>query len=103
MFTIVRDVNGHPYSHSEVARRISAAGRTSISPTYVLQLRRGRRPNPTKDHPKALATFFGVPTASLLDDDDTLRIDAELELLTALHDPAVRNLATGPEVHPTTA
>jgi transcriptional regulator with XRE-family HTH domain len=64
----------------------------AISHTYVWQLRKGLRDNPTKRHLEALAQFFGVPPAYFLDDDPN-GVQEQLELLVALRDNAVRSLA----------
>ena len=42
---------------------------------------------------EALADFFGVPVSYFLDDDDAVRIDAELAMLAALRDAGVRRVA----------
>lgn len=80
------------YSHEEVAAAIRARGVT-ISHTYIWQLRKGLRDNPTIRHLAALAGFFGVPAAYFINDADTARIDGELALLSALRDAAVRKVA----------
>jgi len=85
--------SGGEYTHDEVARAIKGAGGPTISATYVWQLRKGLRDNPTKNHIEALATFFGVPPAYFLDDAVAERIDAELELLVSLRDASVRQVA----------
>jgi transcriptional regulator with XRE-family HTH domain len=92
LFTVVRPPKGE-YTHEEVATAIRARGGPTISATYVWQLRRGLRDNPTKHHIEALAGFFGVPPAYFFDDDTTAEVDAHLELLAALRDPTVRSLA----------
>lgn len=81
------------YSFEEVAEAIRQQGGPTISATYLWQLRRGLRDNPTKKHIEALADFFGVPPAYFFDDDAMARVDAELELLTALRDGGVRQVA----------
>lgn len=80
------------YSHEEVAATIRARGVT-ISHTYIWQLRKGLRDNPTIRHLAALAEFFGVPVAYFISDADTARIDGELALLSALRDASVRKVA----------
>jgi transcriptional regulator with XRE-family HTH domain len=82
---------GREYTHPEIAERAAAAGH-SISPSYVWQLRHNPDKNPTMQSVEALAAAFGVPVTYFFDDpDDALRDN--LELLAALHDPAVRDLA----------
>ena len=90
--------NIHPsgrgeYSNEEVASAIRTRGGPTISATYLWQLRKGIRDNPTKKHLEALADFFGVPPSYFFDDEVTERIDAELRLLVALRDSSVRQIA----------
>src|SRR3712207_4629620 len=54
------------FSYREVASGVEASGAPTISPTYIMYLRKGERTNPTMQHVEALARFFGVPTAYFL-------------------------------------
>jgi transcriptional regulator with XRE-family HTH domain len=81
------------YTHEEVATAIREAGGPTISATYLWQLRKGHRDNPTKRHLEALSDFFGVSPAYFFDDEAAERIDAELALLTAMRDASVRQIA----------
>jgi transcriptional regulator with XRE-family HTH domain len=81
------------YSYREVAKAIEDRHGPTISASYLNQLRTGVKDNPTKRHIEALATFFGVPAAYFFDDDAAARIDAELDLLAALRDSGVRQIA----------
>lgn len=92
LFATVRPSKGE-YTHEEVANAIRDRGGPTISATYVWQLRKGLRDNPTKHHIEALADFFGVPPAYFFDDDAAAQIDAELELLAAMRDSSVRQMA----------
>lgn len=82
----------HEYSYEEVASAIRATGVT-ISHTYVWQLRKGVRDNPTIRHLEALAEFFGVPVSYFVSDTDAAKVDSELAMLTAMRDASVRNVA----------
>jgi transcriptional regulator with XRE-family HTH domain len=93
LFTVVRPANGDEYTFDEVAEAIKAQGGPTISATYLWQLRKGLRDNPTKRHLEALAGFFGVPPAYFFDDAEAERVDAELALLSALRDAPVRHIA----------
>ncbi|MFI6696268.1 helix-turn-helix domain-containing protein [Streptomyces sp. NPDC050433] len=93
LFSAVRPAGGDEYTFDEVAEAIKAQGGPTISSTYLWQLRKGLRDNPTKRHLEALATFFGVPAAYFFDDAQAERIDAELALLSALRDAPVRQIA----------
>ena len=85
--------HGREYTYEQVARGSEAAGGPTISATYVWQLRKGLRDNPTKHHLEALAAFFGVPPSYFFDDEAADDIAAELEMLTALRDDDVRAVA----------
>ncbi|MEV0779748.1 helix-turn-helix domain-containing protein [Streptomyces sp. NPDC050428] len=93
LFSAVRPAGGDEYTFDEVAEAIKAQGGPTISSTYLWQLRKGLRDNPTKRHLEALATFFGVPAAYFFDGAQAERIDAELALLSALRDAPVRQIA----------
>src|SRR6266536_5508726 len=93
LFRTVHPSNRGEFTFEEVAETIRARGGPTISATYIWQLRKGLRDNPTKKHLEALAGFFGVPPAYFFDDEATRRIDAELEVALALRDPVLRRLA----------
>jgi ESX-1-secreted protein regulator len=91
LFHAVHPAGRGEYSYEEVATAIREQG-VMISHTYIWQLRKGMRDNPTKRHLEALAQFFGVQPAYFLD-EDTAAVDDQLELLAALRDESVRNVA----------
>ena len=93
LFRTVHPSERGEFTFEEVAEEIRARGGPTISATYIWQLRKGLRDNPTKKHLEALADFFGVPPAYFFDNDASTRIDAELDLLVALRDSPVRDLA----------
>ena len=93
LFRTIHPGNRGEYSYEEAAAAIRINGGPTISATYLWQLRKGLRDNPTKKHLEALASFFGVSPAYFFDDEATARIDAELRLLIALRDGPVRHLA----------
>jgi transcriptional regulator with XRE-family HTH domain len=93
LFQTVHPAGRGPYSNDEVATAIQDRGGPSISATYIWLLRKGERDNPTLKHLEALAEFFGVPPAYFFDDSATARIDAELEMLSAMRDAGVSALA----------
>src|SRR5918912_4151596 len=93
LFKTVRPRDGGEFTFEEVAEGIRRRGGPTISATYIWQLRKGLRDNPTKRHLEALADFFGVSPAYFFDDAAAERIDAELALLAALRDAPVRRLA----------
>ncbi|RJQ67615.1 helix-turn-helix domain-containing protein [Pseudonocardiaceae bacterium YIM PH 21723] len=81
LFEVILDGRlARPYRNAEVASAITARG-TTISDTYIGQLRSGRKDNPTLRHVEALAEFFGVPAAYFLNDNDSGRIEQQLRSL----------------------
>jgi transcriptional regulator with XRE-family HTH domain len=81
------------YSLEEVAEGIRKRGGPTISATYIWQLRKGLKDNPTKKHLEALADFFGVSPLYFFDDEAAQRIEEQLVLLVALRDAPIRHLA----------
>lgn len=93
LFQTVHARGQSEYSNEEVAEAIRQRGGPTISAAYLWQLRKGLRDNPTKHHLEALAEFFGVPAAYFFDDAESAQIAAELDLLMALRDAPVRQIA----------
>lgn len=93
LFSIVRPAGSGEYSNEQVATAIRQRGGPTISATYLWLLRKGQRDNPTMKHLEALAGFFGVPVAYFFDDEAAKRVDAELDLLAAMRDASVRQVA----------
>jgi transcriptional regulator with XRE-family HTH domain len=93
LFKTVHPASRGEYSFEEVAASIRERGGPTISASYIWQLRRGLRDNPTVKHLEALADFFGVSAAYFLDDEAAERIEAELTMLAALRDSSVRRVA----------
>jgi transcriptional regulator with XRE-family HTH domain len=80
-------------SYMAVAEAIRTDQGVQISHTYIWQLRTGKRDNPTVQHLTALATYFGVPVSYFLDDEQTRRVEAQLELLQTIRDAGVTEIA----------
>lgn len=93
LFQIVRKPDRELFTNEDVATACRENTGESFSTTYLWQLRTGRRDNPTKRHLEALANFFDVPVAYFFDDDQGKQIRAGLELLGALRNAEVRNVA----------
>jgi transcriptional regulator with XRE-family HTH domain len=93
LFKVVHPADRGPYTYEEVAQAIRDRGGPTISAAYIWQLRQGRRDNPTMRHLEALAGFFGVPVAYFFDDEQSRRVDEEIELLHAMRDAEVRDVA----------
>ncbi|MEG8279523.1 helix-turn-helix domain-containing protein [Streptomyces sp. AHA2] len=96
LFETVRPDTTHEYSNEQVASAIRETG-VSISQSYIWQLRKGRKTNPTLRHLQALADFFGVPTAYFVDDVAGARIEEQLSAL-ASEQARLREAAQGSDV-----
>lgn len=81
LFAHHRPRNGQEYSNEQVAAAICARGEVTISQSYIWQLRKSHKDNPTYKHLQALADFFGVPVSYFFNDEVTNRVDAQLEKL----------------------
>jgi transcriptional regulator with XRE-family HTH domain len=92
LFSVIHPAKGE-YTYDQVSKAIEERGGPTISAAYIWQLRKGVRDNPTKRHLEALAEFFGVPPSYFFDEQAAHRVDAELELLAALRDHDVRQVA----------
>jgi transcriptional regulator with XRE-family HTH domain len=94
LFATMRHKGAPEPSNATVAAAITEQLGVPISHTYIWQLRTGRRDNPSIQHLTALATYFGVPvTYLLLDDEESAKIDRDLELLTTLREHGVTDIA----------
>ncbi|WP_228818920.1 helix-turn-helix domain-containing protein [Nocardia transvalensis] len=89
----MRKPSDPPLSNAAAAEAITQATGTSISATYLWQLRSGVKSNPTVAHLRAIAQFFGVPASYLVDSEPDEAIESQLSLLQAMKDVTVRNLA----------
>jgi transcriptional regulator with XRE-family HTH domain len=93
LFEVMRRPNSPPLSNAAAAAAITSQTGVSISPAYLWQLRNGVKDNPTVQHLRAVAEFFGVPVSYLIDRDPNPQVEAQLNLLQALRDSGVRDLA----------
>jgi transcriptional regulator with XRE-family HTH domain len=93
LFELMRKAGTPPLSNAAAAAAIADRTGVPISPAYLWQLRSGIKTNPTVAHLRAIADFFGVPPSYLIDHGDDPAIDAQLNLLQALRDNGVRDLA----------
>lgn len=94
LFTHVRPAGeDREYSGREVVAAVNEAG-TDLSASHLSQLRRGVKENPTLKVLQAIATFFDVRVAYLLDDPDAVReVEAKVALRTAMQDAQVQDVA----------
>lgn len=93
LFAAVRPAGRGEYSYQEVANALRDAGGPTVSASYIWQLRKGLRDNPTKRHLEALASFFGVSVAYFFDDEAASAVDEQLTVLAAMRDAHVREVA----------
>jgi len=93
LFRTVHPAGRPPHSNAEVAAALQRDGGPTVSTTYLWQLRKGLRANPTKAHLEALARFFGVSPSYFFDETSAADIDAQLALLAVMRDAGVRAIA----------
>jgi transcriptional regulator with XRE-family HTH domain len=93
LFQTVHPAGRPPFSNAEVAAALQRQGGPTVSATYLWQLRKGLRANPTKAHLEALARFFGVNPSYFFDESSAAEIDGQLALLAVMRDPGVRAIA----------
>ncbi|WP_405900021.1 helix-turn-helix domain-containing protein [Streptomyces sp. NBC_00727] len=90
LFATVGPDSGQEYSNEYVAAAIRKAG-VPISQSYIWQLRKRRKENPTLRHLQALADFFGVPAAYFFDNGVARRVEDQLTALRAEQDRLAQN------------
>ncbi len=93
LFESRQRLDGKQLSNQDVADAVARRGGPAISKTYLWQLRRGERTNPTLEHLEALAGYFGVPVIYFLDDEAAARVSAQLDLMAALVEQGVQGIA----------
>lgn len=93
LFDTMRKPSDPPLSNAAAAEAITRKTGISISSAYLWQLRTGVKTNPTVTHLRAIAQFFGVAPSYLIDPGIDPDIDAQLNLLQAMRDAGVRDLA----------
>lgn len=80
LFEVLHPVGARELSTREIARRVKEQG-GSISPTYVSELKNGKKSNPSLEQIKWLAAAFGVSAGYFTDDEVAERVDEELDRL----------------------
>jgi transcriptional regulator with XRE-family HTH domain len=93
LFDVRRKAGESPLSNAAAAEAITETTGVSISPAYLWQLRNGVKTNPTVQHLRAITEFFGVSASYLIEREPDPKIEAQLDLLQALRDSGVRDLA----------
>jgi transcriptional regulator with XRE-family HTH domain len=100
LFQTVHPAGRPPFSNAEVAAALQREGGPTVSATYLWQLRRGLRANPTKAHLEALARYFGVSPSYFFDESSSADIDGQLALLAVMRDARVRRSPFAPRGSP---
>lgn len=71
---------GRPVTLQDVIDKMNERGISSMSLSYLQQLRNGKAHNPRLQHLRALADAFDVPLSYFLDDDSQTGTDSEVSL-----------------------
>lgn len=95
LFDAIRSPSGQEYSNEYVAASIGKGGVTTISQSYIWQLRKGKKDNPTISHLQSLADFFGVPVAYFVDDGVAGKVEGKIEALRAQQERVSEAIGTG--------
>lgn len=81
------------WTYKEVSAGVAAMGVT-CSPSYLWQLRRGHRDNPTLRQLEAIARFFHVPMTYFVGTEEEIdQVDAQMSVVQAMRTPGVRDVA----------
>lgn len=93
LFRLGLDSTGTPYNNVSAARELTENG-APVSPSYLGQLRAGKKDNPTAKLLNAIAKLFGVPVTYFLDGEErAAEIKQQMEMLALLRDARVQGLA----------
>jgi transcriptional regulator with XRE-family HTH domain len=92
LFDRVRPPGADEYSNAHVAREISSYGDENITGAYIGLLRKGQR-NPTVKLVPLFARFFGVEAGFFVEDEVTLRVTKQFDLLRQLSQADVKQIA----------
>lgn len=94
LFASVRGPDDTALTNEVVSTAIENAGGPTISKSYLAELRRGVKDNPTLKHITALSEFFGVdPSYFVGDGDCTRETIAELRLVEAARSADIAGVA----------
>lgn len=93
LFTLRLRPDGESWSLRQVSAAAKERG-VSLSASFLHDLRRGVKDNPTKQQLECLADIFGVRVGYFFDDDDTLaQVNERLRALGALEDERTLEIA----------
>lgn len=85
--------DGRQLSGPQIAAEISVQQKVPVSASYMWELRTGKVTNPRIDLVHALAAYFGVDPGYFLSRDQDEAHAARLDLIAAMRDNDVNNLA----------
>lgn len=94
LFLLKRMGDGSRPGNEAAEEHIRASGGPTISATYIWQLRKGIKDNPTKRHLEALAAFFGVPVTYFFDGEEAEEIGRELGVVRDLRERGLYDVVT---------
>lgn len=77
LFAETAGPHGRPVTMKEIVQRMEQRGISSMSLSYLQQLRKGEAENPRLQHLRALADAFDVPLSYLLEDEQSDDVDAQ--------------------------
>jgi transcriptional regulator with XRE-family HTH domain len=80
LFAQTAGPHGRPVTLQEIIHRMEKRGISTMSLSYLQQLRTGQAENPRLQHLRALADAFDVPLSYFLDDDKESEPTAERQL-----------------------
>ncbi|WP_369184131.1 XRE family transcriptional regulator [Streptomyces sp. Y1] len=93
LFATVHPADRGPYTNPEVAQAINEkAGHQVLGATYLWQLRKGKRTDPTHSRLTAIADFFGVSPLYFYEEETAKRTDEQLRLASALRSASIRQM-----------
>jgi transcriptional regulator with XRE-family HTH domain len=93
LIATVHEPGRGPYTLREISDGVREATGEVVSVQYLSQLRLGQRTSPGYSKLKAVADFFGVDVRYFSDDLTAGQTDEQLEVVAAMRDANVRNLA----------
>lgn len=77
LFAETAGPHGRPVTLQEIVQRMDQRGISSMSLSYLQQLRKGEAQNPRLQHLRALADAFDVPLSYFLEEDEAAGSDQE--------------------------
>lgn len=92
LFNKVHPADRGPFTADEVAELTKKTAYPAVSPSYINQLLRGTRDNPTVNTLGALAEVFHVPVGYFFNKDVAEEVQANIALTAAVRDSGIQDL-----------